>query len=123
MGSVSANGTSDGYDRWLNVLELERAASHTRFKDMATLDALDSFLNDVAFMGSEDLERERMEQEGGGEGDGSVFVPGAMRPARIQLMTLHASKGLEFDTVFLTGLEEGTFPLPKAHADEERRLM
>lgn len=123
MGSVSANGTSDGHDRWMNILELERAASHARFKDMSTLDALDSFLNDVAFMGAEDLERERMGQEEGGGGEASVFVPGATRPARIQLMTLHASKGLEFDTVFLTGLEEGTFPLPKAHADEERRLM
>ena len=35
----------------------------------------------------------------------------------VQLMTIHASKGLEFDTVFLTGCEEGTLPLPVASED------
>lgn len=42
-------------------------------------------------------------------------------------MTLHASKGLEFDTVFMIGMEEGLFPhsrslLAKADLEEERRL-
>ena len=46
----------------------------------------------------------------------------------IQLMTVHASKGLEFDVVFITGLEEGLFPHENAMNDydgleEERRLM
>ena len=46
----------------------------------------------------------------------------------VQLMTVHASKGLEFDAVFITGLEEGLFPHDNALADhegleEERRLM
>jgi len=46
----------------------------------------------------------------------------------LQLMTVHAAKGLEFDTVFLTGLEEGLFPhensLSEADGlEEERRLM
>jgi DNA helicase-2/ATP-dependent DNA helicase PcrA len=46
----------------------------------------------------------------------------------IQLMTVHAAKGLEFDAVFITGLEQGLFPHENAVEDrrgleEERRLM
>jgi DNA helicase-2/ATP-dependent DNA helicase PcrA len=49
------------------------------------------------------------------------------RPA-IQMMTIHAAKGLEFDFVFVTGLEEGLFPHDNSLNDdggveEERRLM
>jgi DNA helicase II / ATP-dependent DNA helicase PcrA len=46
----------------------------------------------------------------------------------VQLMTVHSAKGLEFDAVFITGLEEGLFPHENALSDadgleEERRLM
>jgi len=46
----------------------------------------------------------------------------------LQLMTVHSAKGLEFDTVFITGLEEGLFPHENsknedAGMEEERRLM
>ena len=46
----------------------------------------------------------------------------------IQLMTVHSSKGLEFDCVFITGMEEGLFPHENSMSDrdgleEERRLM
>jgi DNA helicase-2/ATP-dependent DNA helicase PcrA len=46
----------------------------------------------------------------------------------VQLMTVHSSKGLEFDCVFITGIEEGLFPHENSLSDkggleEERRLM
>jgi len=48
---------------------------------------------------------------------------------KVSLMTIHAAKGLEFDTIFVMGLEEGIFPNKRAleeneHAlEEERRLF
>ena len=48
----------------------------------------------------------------------------------VSLMTIHASKGLEFDTIFIVGLNDGLFPLSRAinsadpnDLEEERRLM
>lgn len=48
---------------------------------------------------------------------------------RVSLMTIHTSKGLEFPVVFLTGMEEGLFPISRAvrsmndsEIEEERRL-
>ena len=47
--------------------------------------------------------------------------------AGVKLMTVHAAKGLEFRTVFVTGLEEGLFPhdrsTPDDDEEEERRLF
>lgn len=47
---------------------------------------------------------------------------------RVQMMTIHAAKGLEFDHVFVAGLEEGVFPSMRTMdstdgLEEERRLM
>ncbi len=72
---------------------------------------LQSFLEQVSLVGEADGET------GAGQG-------------RVSLMTLHAAKGLEFDAVFLTGMEEEIFPHRRATApeaseeemNEERRL-
>ncbi|MGB8295863.1 MAG: 3'-5' exonuclease, partial [Polyangia bacterium] len=49
-------------------------------------------------------------------------------PQKVALLTLHASKGLEFPLVFIAGCEDGILPLrlpwlPPADLDEERRLL
>ncbi|GIT10300.1 MAG: hypothetical protein CM1200mP31_4690 [Candidatus Neomarinimicrobiota bacterium] len=53
---------------------------------------------------------------------------GIVNQNSITLMTVHAAKGLEFPTVFITGLEQGLFPLMRVddssdQFEEERRLF
>ena len=48
------------------------------------------------------------------------------REDSIKLMTIHSAKGLEFDVVFIAGIEEGILPLDRGgtcDVEEERRLM
>lgn len=115
-------------------MELERAASNPKFSGIAGEGALEAFLTEVALMGGDDVEGERkLREEAEAAGEAEAAAAGrsgasvSSRPEMIQLMTVHASKGLEFDTVFLTGLEEGTFPSERSYdneeLDEERRLM
>jgi DNA helicase-2/ATP-dependent DNA helicase PcrA len=75
---------------------------------LADFETLQGFLDHVSLV---------MENEESSEGE------------RVSLMTLHAAKGLEFDTVFLPGWEEGVFPNQRAldesgnkGLEEERRL-
>jgi DNA helicase-2/ATP-dependent DNA helicase PcrA len=85
---------------------LENLKELVRF--MHEFETLESFLEHVSLV---------MDAEQGDDGD------------RVSLMTLHAAKGLEFDTVFLPGWEEGLFPHQRsldesgeAGLEEERRL-
>jgi DNA helicase-2/ATP-dependent DNA helicase PcrA len=85
---------------------LENLKELIRFMDQ--FDSLPAFLEHVALV---------MDAEQSGDGD------------RVSLMTLHAAKGLEFDTVFLPGWEEGLFPHQRSldengqeGLEEERRL-
>ncbi|WP_148714353.1 UvrD-helicase domain-containing protein [Chitinolyticbacter meiyuanensis] len=95
----------DGEERLANLGELINAAANFVTEDENNL---------VAFLANASLE--------GGEHEAR---PGE---SAVQLMTVHAAKGLEFHAVFLTGLEEGLFPHDNSAADpkgleEERRLM
>ena len=74
---------------------------------------LTDFLENVALIEKENLPKR-------------PFKNGVKKNA-VTLMTLHAAKGLEFETVFMIGMEEGLFPhsrsmLGKQEMEEERRL-
>ncbi len=74
-----------------------------------------------AFLERSSLVREPSEEDQAIEGNPIVLTP-------VTMMTIHASKGLEFDAVFVVGLEEGLFPLVRPNTtdeqiDEERRLF
>jgi DNA helicase-2/ATP-dependent DNA helicase PcrA len=96
----------EGADRLENLNELVNAAA--LFSDESEENTLDAFLAHAALEAGE-------HQAGAGHD-------------ALQLMTVHAAKGLEFHAVFITGLEEGLFPHEQsAHEEngleEERRLM
>ncbi len=93
-------------DRLANLNELVTAA--TLFVHENEDDSLTSFLTHASL--------EAGEHQAGDQDDA------------LHLMTVHAAKGLEFHTVFITGLEEGLFPHQNSQRedggmDEERRLM
>ena len=106
----------DGQDRIENLQELVNAAeSFVREADLQvageaeveTGDALTAFLAHAALEAGE--------------------TQAAEGRAALQLMTVHAAKGLEFHTVFVTGLEEGLLPHENSLSEydgveEERRL-
>jgi len=100
------DGTEEGEERLKNVQELISVA--TKYDALEPGISLATFLEEVALVSDlDDL---------GDEDDA------------ITLMTLHASKGLEFPFVYMVGLEEGLFPSSRSTLDpktleEERRLM
>ncbi|CAM6125928.1 unnamed protein product [Calypogeia fissa] len=53
----------------------------------------------------------------------SASLEDGARADSVKLSTLHAAKGLEFDYVFITGVEDGTLPLKFSDVEEERRLF
>lgn len=99
------DGTKEAQARWENVRELLTVAA--RFDHLEPLESLGAFLDDVALVTSQDL------------ADGATKA--------VSLMTLHSAKGLEFDFVFIVGVEENIFPSGQSASEpgeieEERRL-
>ena len=97
-------------ERLDNVSELLDSAAETVADELGEvgLRPLDHF-----------LQRASLVSEGAGAGPDADAIT---------LMTMHNAKGLEFPVVFITGLEDGLFPLAKAYDDpplleEERRLF
>lgn len=89
-----------------------------------SLEQIKSFLNSAALYGMklEDGEEEPgIERTNEGEAEEKTDAK-----ERVHLMTLHASKGLEFDTVFLIGVNPGLIPIRSKsyeQEEEERRLF
>ncbi|KND48550.1 MAG: DNA helicase II / ATP-dependent DNA helicase PcrA [Parcubacteria bacterium C7867-005] len=96
-------------ERLENAYEL--AAVSERYDELSPLDGVEQLLSDSALQSDQD---ELSDKKIG-----------------VKLMTVHASKGLEFDVVFVSGLEDGLFPhqkitkenISKGEAEEERRLF
>ena len=110
---------------------LERSGYSAMLAEEQSLEAQDR-LDNLAELLSAAAQYEEHEHEPSVSGflDRSALVSDADQikdEAPVVLMTLHAAKGLEFETVFLVGLEEGLMPHARAltsdHAlEEERRL-
>jgi len=102
-------GGEDGAARLENAYELANFA--TRFDDLKPEEGVATFLENTALQSDQDELKEENKA--------------------VRLMTVHAAKGLEFDVVFVSGLEDGLFPHAKINegrvtpeeAEEERRLF
>ena len=105
VAELIADGTDEAEDRRRNLNELVNAA--LQYQEENEEGSLEDFLASAAL--ASDADSKDTEQN------------------RVTLMTLHASKGLEFPVVFLVGLEQGLFPSYRSLEDpsaleEERRL-
>ena len=114
----------DGADRLENLNELVNAAA--LFSEESGADALASDMPEAS-LSAETVQPELDRFLAHAALEAGEHQAGAGLDA-LQLMTVHAAKGLEFHAVFITGLEEGLFPHEQsAHEEngleEERRLM
>ena len=96
---------SDGQERLANIFELIELSK--KYDSFAPDEALEKFLEEASL--SQDQDELEDKKRG------------------VKLMTVHASKGLEFENVFLVALEQGIFPAErfdeKDDEEEERRLF
>lgn len=103
-------GTEEDKERLENIKELVTLA--TRYDHMVGEEGIQKLLEDAALASDQDTLEDKKEKVG------------------VKLMTVHASKGLEFPHVFIVGLEQDLFPHSKDGAratanerEEERRLF
>jgi DNA helicase-2/ATP-dependent DNA helicase PcrA len=108
---VRSEGEEVARERLENVRELINGAAESVAEEggEVSVTALDAFLQKAALIADVDALR---------EADADA----------VTLMTMHNAKGLEFPIVYVTGLEDGLFPLARAYEDpplleEERRLF
>ncbi|MGN0001821.1 MAG: ATP-dependent helicase [Sphingobacterium composti] len=99
----------EGLARYENIQELLNGIKEFSEREDLEQKTLDIFLQDVALLTNDDNDKD----------------PNA---DTVSLMTIHASKGLEFPVVFIVGLEENLFPSQlslnsRSELEEERRLF
>ncbi|WPX09984.1 ATP-dependent helicase [Anaerocellum danielii] len=107
LESLLSSKSEEEFQRAKNIEQLISSAAI--FEEENEEPTLQNFLNSITLSSEED---DNQKEE------------------KVSLMTVHAAKGLEFEVVFLTGLEEGLFPLVRAEEpleaekelEEERRL-
>ncbi len=97
----------EGEERLENIKELLTVTE--KYGSQKASEVLETFLEEISLLSAEEKNPED-------------------RGSKVQLMSIHSSKGLEFDTVFLTGMEEGIFPHSRSFGnnlemEEERRLF
>ena len=97
--------TEDALARWENIEEF--VSSIKEFESNNENDSLSSFLEEVSLL--TDIDRWNDSEDA------------------VTLMTVHSAKGLEFNNIFVAGLEDGLFPIVRYMEDsdieEERRLF
>ncbi len=97
----------DGEERLENIKELFTAVKKYDAEGVAS-NSLSKFLEEVSLIGADDQNAIDLK-------------------SKVHLMTMHSAKGLEFENVFIVGMEEGLFPHSRAtlsvtEMEEERRL-
>ena len=105
LSDLLSSGTEESEDRRNNLQELINAA--TQYEEETESGDVEGFLSTAALTTDNDTKKNN--------------------PNSVTLMTLHNSKGLEFQNVFITGLEQGLFPSHRSIdtpslLEEERRL-
>ena len=109
-------GSAEDRERFENIEELSSVAA--RHDGAPGKDGIAAFLAEAALASDQD----EMDHPSARSGHGS-------EKKGVTLMTVHAAKGLEFDTVFVSGMEEGLFPhqgmggAGDRDEEEERRLF
>ena len=130
-------------DEKLVLRLLERICGYSSEKGCGLIEGTREFVNQSALYGVNLLSADREMDSAGMEnnissgdcgaaaGDNAAWKPAEAGSSNIsgdtvKLMTLHASKGLEFETVFLIGMNQGLIPLHSQsfeQEEEERRLF
>lgn len=99
------DGSEEGESRWDNIQEIKTVTK--KYNRLKGAEGINSFLEEVSLISDQDDIDDKIKA--------------------VNMMTIHAAKGLEFPNIFVAGMEEGLFPHSRSLFDpeemeEERRL-